>query len=225
MPKILKEADNFSSFTWKDFSKETLAFIHQEYLSNEMTLDEYIEAYYGNKISGIKHEADRLFEEGKKKALERGDFPEELLEVWTKKIIPKDSDEKDSTTKVSVRVNSRNKDKNANKREDLRQSIMSNEADLDELRDLDRRFEESNAQFLAESSRYFEELEETFHQRGSNTSNQLIIQKSIVEDTYNQIRSVTSLQEETFQESSRVARISMENKIEALHQERNALAW
>ncbi|MCT0016385.1 hypothetical protein EFE32_05845 [Lactococcus lactis subsp. lactis] len=56
MPKILKEADNFSSFTWKDFSKETLAFIHQEYLSKEMTLDEYIEAYYGNKISGIKHE-------------------------------------------------------------------------------------------------------------------------------------------------------------------------
>ncbi|WFB96753.1 hypothetical protein PDI73_04240 [Lactococcus lactis] len=41
MPKILKEADNFSSFTWKDLPQEALAFIYKEYFNEQMSLDKY----------------------------------------------------------------------------------------------------------------------------------------------------------------------------------------
>ncbi len=112
MPKILKEADNFSSFTWKDLPQETLAFIYKEYFNEQMSLDEYVAAYYGNKVSGIKHEADKLFEETKQKSLERGDFPEELVDVWTKKIIPKDADDTAASNLLKVRTKPVSKDKN-----------------------------------------------------------------------------------------------------------------
>ncbi|MGX7049151.1 hypothetical protein RU86_GL000377 [Lactococcus piscium] len=65
MPKIVREDDNFSSFIWKDLSREALTFVHTHYFSDEMTVDDYIKTYYSNKIRYFKEEADRLFEEAK----------------------------------------------------------------------------------------------------------------------------------------------------------------
>lgn len=149
MPKILKEVDNFSSFTWKDLPPEALLFIHEHYFSKEMTAEEYMAAYFGNKVSGIKHEADRLFEEAKQEALERGDFPDELLEVWTKKIIPKDAEEKSSPNFSKVHSKPLVRDKSEVKRANLSQQIQQKEDQMDEVSHLNHRFEERTDEFLA----------------------------------------------------------------------------
>ena len=58
MPKIVREDDNFSSFIWKDLPLEALAFVHENYFSDEMTVDEakasgaigLFESKYGSKV-------------------------------------------------------------------------------------------------------------------------------------------------------------------------------
>lgn len=225
MPKILKEADNFSSFTWKDLPQEALAFIYKEYFNEQMSLDEYVAAYYGNKISGIKHEADKLFEEAKEKSLDRGDFPEELVDVWTKKIIPKDSDNASESNIIKVRTKPVSRDKNEAKRTSMTRQIQQKEDQQDELSHLNRRFEERSDEFLSATRSCFAMADELLSQVARHDSQTSSYDQSVLLEVQQNLQSISNRQLETLESNCRGIRVSTEAEIEQLYQERNKLAW
>ncbi|WP_251713394.1 hypothetical protein [Lactococcus ileimucosae] len=129
MPKIVKEADNFSSFIWNDLPHEALVFVHEQFFSNKMSLEDYVNTYFQNKVPNFKHEADRLFEEGKQKCIEKGTFPQILNNVWTRKVI-KESEHSFETKKNSTFQSTGTKDKNSVERKRYSQKIQQAENEL-----------------------------------------------------------------------------------------------
>src|SRR5574337_1620023 len=151
MPKIVREDDDFSSFIWKDLSRDALAFVDAHYFSDEMTVDDYIKTYYSNKIRYFKEEADRLFEEAKETCLVAGTFPEALNDVWTRQVIKKsDSPSENKVKSLFSQTNSI--DKNAVERSNLTQKMKQIENELDDLAGLSRNFEENNLEFIRSRS-------------------------------------------------------------------------
>ncbi|KST91119.1 hypothetical protein KF134_1825 [Lactococcus lactis subsp. lactis] len=225
MPKILKEADNFSSFTWKDLPPEALLFIHEHYFSKEMTAEGYMAAYFGNKVSGIKHEADRLFEEAKQDALERGDFPDELLEVWTKKIIPKDTEEKSSSSFSKANSKPVFRDKSEVKRANLTQQIQQKEDQMDEVSHLNRQFGERIDEFLSASRSYFGQAEELLSQSAYYNPQKASHDQLVLMDVQQHLDSLSHQQMDLLELNSRKLRFKTEDEIDQLYQERNKLVW
>jgi hypothetical protein len=225
MPKILKEADNFSSFTWKDLPLEALLFIHEHYFSKEMTAEEYITAYFGNKVSGIKHEADRLFEEAKQSALEQGNFPDELLEVWTKKIIPKDAEEKSSSSFSNAHSKPVVRDKSEAKRANLSQQIQQKEDQMDEVSHLNHRFEERTDEFLGATRSCFGQVEELLSQSAYYNPQKASHDQSMLTDVRQHLETLSHQQMDLLESNSRKLRVKTEDEIDQLYQERNKLVW
>ncbi|MDR0300325.1 MAG: hypothetical protein LBI13_09685, partial [Streptococcaceae bacterium] len=64
-----------------------------------------------------------------------------------------------------------------------------------------------------------------FHEGSSYSSQQSHWQQSVVQEAYHHMKSLAEQQNDTMKNSCRVARIEIEDKIEALHKERNALPW
>lgn len=225
MPKILKEANNFSSFTWKDLPPEALLFIHEHYFSKEMTAEEYMAAYFGNKVSGIKHEADRLFEEAKQDALERGNFPDELLEVWTKKIIPKDAEEKSSSSFSKVHSKPVVRDHSEVKRANLTQQIQQKEDQMDEVSHLNRKFEEETDEFLSATRSCLSQAEELLSQSAYYNPQKSLHDQSVLMDVRQHLETISHQQMDLLESNSRKFRVKTEDEIDQLYQERNKLVW
>lgn len=225
MPKILKEADNFSSFTWKDLPPEALLFIHEHYFSKEMTAEDYMAAYFGNKVSGIKHEADHLFEEAKQSALERGDFPDELLEVWTKKIIPKDTEEKSPSIFSNTHSKPIVRDKSKVKRANLSQQIQQKEDQMDEVSHLNRRFEEGTDEFLSSSRSCLSQAEELLSQSAYYNPQKASYDQSVLMDVQQHLETLSHQQMDLLESNSRKLRVKTKAEIDQLYQERNKLVW
>ncbi|AYG01128.1 hypothetical protein [Lactococcus allomyrinae] len=134
---------------------------------------------------------------------------------------------KESTTTSSNFSSSKlnSKDKSADKRAEYAQKIMFKEQEMDDLGQLERNFENRNDQFLSDANRHFYESEELSQQRNQYPSQQSRFQESVLQEAYGQAKWTANRQQETFQESSRVARIEIEDKIESLYKERSALPW
>ncbi|MDR0299641.1 MAG: hypothetical protein LBI13_06115 [Streptococcaceae bacterium] len=119
----------------------------------------------------------------------------------------------------------KSKDQSADKRAEYAQKIMFKEQEMDDLGQLERNFENRNDKFISNTNRVFEEFEESFHEGSSYSSQQSRWQQSVVQDVYHHMKSLAEQQNETMKNSCQVARIEIEDKIEALHKDRNALPW
>lgn len=224
MPKIVKESDNFTSFVWKDLSREALTFIHQHYFSQEMTVDEYIETYFANKIPNFKHEADRLFEEGKEKCLAEGTFPESLNEVWTRKVIKKSEEEENNKKKVSSH-SMKPKDKSAVQRYNYSQKIQQTENELDDFSKASRDLEESNAEFMGQINALLSQSDELTGQTARYDKIQAYQEQSIFLELQQSLFSHTNQEIESIEENGRKVKLGKEERLEKLYQERNRLEW
>lgn len=224
MPKIVKESDNFSSFLWKDLSRESLAFVHQQYFSQEMTVDEYIETYFANKIPNFKHEADRLFEEGKKKCSAEGNFPESLNEVWTKKVIKK-LEEKENNKKRFSSHSMKPKDKSAVQRNNYNQKIQQTENELDDFSKASRDLEENNAQFMGQINALLSQSDELTGQTARYDKSQAYQEQSIFLELQQSLFSRTNQEIASIEENGRKVKLEKEERLEKLYQERNNLEW
>jgi len=224
MPKIVREDDNFSSFVWKDLSREALTFVHQHYFNQEMTRDEYIETYFANRIPNFKHEADRLFEEGKKKCLAEGNFPESLKDVWTRKVIKK-SEEKEGSKKKASSGSMKPKDKSAVQRNNYSQKIQQTENELDDFSSFSGTLTESNEQFLGEIHSLLSRSEELTSQTATYDKSEAYQEQAIFSELQHSLSSRVNHQNESLAENGRKARHDKEECLEKLYQERNKLEW
>ncbi|GHU39008.1 hypothetical protein FACS1894193_12640 [Bacilli bacterium] len=222
MPKIVNEEDNFSSFIWKDLPKEALAFIYQEYFTQEMSLEEYLNIYFGNKITGIKHEADRLFEEAKQVCLAEGEFPEELQDIQTT-IIVKQSPAK-KTSNVSI-ANLKPRDTSEVQRAQYNRKIEQKENDIDDLRRINQATQASNEQLESELNLYFKNSEELLYQTSRFDLKQAQREQELFREVQHTLRSKINLQNESLELTSKKTQRQQEDTLEKLYQERSKLAW
>lgn len=210
------------SFVWKDLSREALSFVHQNYFSQEMTLDQYIETYFANKIPHFKHEADRLFEEGKKKCLAEGTFPESLNDVWTIKYNKKsEEDDKEKPSFQSMKA----KDKNAVQRNNYNQKIQQTVSDLDDFSKASRDLEENNSQFMGQINAFLSQSEELTAQTARYDKSQAYQEQSILLELQQSLLSRTNQEIESIKENGRKIKFEKEEQLEKLYQERNKLEW
>ena len=219
MPKILYEADNFSSFTWKDLPEEALAFVHEHFIKEKMTLEEYTKTYFDNKIPDFKHEADRLFEEGKKKALAEGAFPKSLSEIWTSQVIKKS--ENISVQNIVSVSPKKLKDKNASQRAKLNQKISQNEEELEGLTRMSYSVEENNAQVIRGMNNLMSDTEALLD---SNTK-QGAKEHSLLLEVQHALFSGINRQNETFEDIGQKTKRKKEENLDKLQRERNKLEW
>lgn len=224
MPKIVRELDNFSSFVWKDLSREALAFVHQYYFSEEMTVDEYIDTYFANKIPNIKHEADRLFEEGKKKCLVEGTFPESLKDIWTRKVIKKSEDKENKKEKASSH-SMKPRDKSAVQRNTYNQKIQQTENELDDFLKASRDLEENNEQFMGRINILLSQSDELIGQTARYDKSQAYQEQSVFLELQHSLFSHTSQELESLEQNGRKVKLGKEEQLENLYQERNKLEW
>ncbi|MFC4651603.1 hypothetical protein ACFO26_01595 [Lactococcus nasutitermitis] len=118
-----------------------------------------------------------------------------------------------------------NKDMSADQRAEYSRKISQKEQEMDDLRHLKQHFENSNERFSSNVRRHFEEVEEDFYRRSQYPSQQSRWQQAVVQEAYAQMQFVTEQQNEVFEDSCRITRRNIEDKIEELHKERNALPW
>ena len=202
MPKIVREDDDFSSFIWKDLSRDALAFVHAHYFSDEMTVDDYIKTYYSNKIRYFKEEADRLFEEAKETCLVAGTFPEALNDVWTRQVI-----------------------KNAVERSNLTQKMQQIENELDDLARLSRNFEENNLEFIRSTQSLLHVSDELTNRTAHHDKKEAYQEQATFYELQQTLAYYVNRQNDTLNEKARIAKINKEVCLEKLYQERNKLAW
>lgn len=224
MPKIVREDDNFSSFIWKDLSREALAFVHAHYFSDKMTVDDYIKTYYSNKIRHFKDEADRLFEEAKEKTISEGTFPEALNDVWTRQVIKKS----DATTENQVKSlfsQHKPKDESVVERRILTQKMQEIENELDDLARLSRNFEENNLEFIRSTQSLLHTSDELASQTVHHDQKEAYQEQAIFYELQHTLLSSVTLQNDTLKEKTRMEKIKKEDLFEKTYKERSNLAW
>ena len=224
MPKIVREDDDFSSFIWKDLSRDALAFVHAHYFSDEMTVDDYIKTYYSNKIRYFKEEADRLFEEAKETCLLAGTFPEALNDVWTRQVIKKSDSPSENKVK-SLFSQTKPIDKNAVERSNLTQKMKQIENELDDLARLSRNFEENNLEFIRSTQSLLHTSDELTNQTAHHDQKEAYQEQATFYELQQTLAYYVNRQNDTLNEKARIAKINKEVCLEKLYQERNKLAW
>jgi ElaB/YqjD/DUF883 family membrane-anchored ribosome-binding protein len=117
------------------------------------------------------------------------------------------------------------KDASSDKRLAYNRKISQKENDMDDLRNMERNFQERNEQLISSASRYFEESEEYFYERSQYPSRQSNWQQAVIQDAFSDLRSVVDQQDEALEDSCRKARIALEDEVDNLYKERNALPW
>lgn len=224
MPKIVREDDDFSSFIWKDLSRDALAFVHAHYFSDEMTVDDYIKTYYANKVRHFKDEADRLFEEAKEKTISEGTFPEALNDVWTRQVIKKSDDTSENQTK-SLFSQNKPKDKSVVERRIMTQKMQQIENELDDLARLSRNFEENNLEFIRSTQSLLHTSDELASQTAHHNQSEAYQEQAIFYELQQTLAYYVNRQNDTLNEKARIVKINKEDCLEKLYQERNKLAW
>lgn len=224
MPKIVREDDNFSSFIWKDLPLEALAFVHENYFSDEMTVDEYIKIYFLNNIKYFKYEADRLFEEAKEKAISEGTFPEILNQVWTRQVIKKSDTTSENELKTLFSPN-KSKDKSVVERRIMTQKMQQIENELEDLSRMGRNFEENNLAFISSTQTLFNTLDELASQTSQHDQNEAYQEQAIFYELKQMLLSSINLQNDMLKEKSRKIKIEKEDIFEKIYKKRNNLVW
>ena len=155
----------------------------------------------------IHEQAEQKRQEFASQAAARANWEAKKLEIQKQK-----SEKLQAETKALFSVQKKiPKDISADKRAVYTQKIMFKEQEIDDLGQLERNFENRNEQFLSTTNRYFYESEELSRQRSQFPSQQSRFQESVMQEAYGQAKWTANRQQETFQDSSRVARIEIEN--------------
>ena len=209
MPKVWYHEEGFDYYELVDATDEELkenfelggGFFDQ-------TLEDYIAVYRkkeAEKLKKLEERAQKAREEALKHPSSQQEAQPEIKSLFSPPKSPP-------------------KDVNADKRAEYAQKIMRREDAIDALRNLEGNFQERNEQFISDAGHYFEESEEYFYNtRSSSRRSQW--QQNALQDTYSHLKDLTNQQHETLEASCRTARREMEDEIDALHKERNALPW